>query len=1131
MNNKTINQEAHLLYALFQKIPIAMRLSLLFMFLLVFQMHAENIHSQDTKISLSMRNSTVEKVLQSIEEKSEYYFLYNNKLINVDRKVDVKVKNAAISEILNKLFDSEGVEYEVEGSQIILSPKEMYSQTTSVTGDSQQQKKTITGVVVDQFGTPIIGANIIEIGTTNGTITDIDGEFRLSVENNANINITYIGYIGQDISTQGRSSFKITLVEDTEMLDEVIVVAYGTSSARKTASAVSSIKTDKIDELPYTTTSASLQGRVAGVIVQQSGGEPGSSTPILSIRGGGTPLFIIDGIIRSSEEFNSLTASDIESMSILKDASATAVYGAQAGNGILLVTTKKGSNGLNIDYTGGLDMSKPTTLADRVGALDYVLASNAAARYDGQGEYALYPKNEVDAIAKGTSQNYGNQDWYEEATRNFAPQSRHNVTIHGRTDNGISHFTSLGVYDQKSIFKQSHNNHYQRYNVRSNISTTFDEYGLEVGFNLDGNYSKRTPNPYGQENIWRNLLGYNKAIDKIYNDDGTYTALDVHPIVYLDSRSGYINQYNNNVNAQGYIDWKLPWVKGLSAKLTGNSNYLSYDNKSFSSRAPQYSNGELVGGDRPKELGMNRSWTRGNTVEFGVNYALELGLHFLEAQGVYSYYDEYNEWFNASRIGFISNDFDQLSSGDASTKDNSGGAAERTRIGYVGRLRYTFANKYFLESNFRYDGSDNFAENKRWGLFPSAAAAWALSEENFMKPLIDNDIIDFAKIRASYGVVGLEDGVARFGYIPVYNYSAQSTVIGGRFVPGFSEGNLVSPDILSWYTKNIFDVGADLAFLENALTVSLDYYYYRTKGYLISPQNRYSTTLGKSLPQVKSNSVHRRAGYEASAKYKNSYKGLKYELGFQFTTYNELWEVKEDEALTDLMDPRKRMTHRKNVYGSSYYYNDGLYTDNESILDSPRRLSSAELKQGDLKYKDINGDGKIDSDDQIKIGKPFFPLFDYGFDFNLEYNGFFLNGLFQGTGDRYTELALLYKGGNIVSSNYNFQLDFWTPDNQDAKFPRSSALQSTNSGNNTVNSDFWLINAKYFRLKSLQLGYDFKKILFKNYSGISRFKVSLLGTNIFTISDTMDYFDPEAYNYGEGYPVQKTYSIVLNIGI
>jgi TonB-linked SusC/RagA family outer membrane protein len=649
--------------------------------------------------------------------------------------------------------------------------------------------------------------------------------------------------------------------------------------------------------------------------------------------------------------------------------------------------------------------------------------------------------------------------------------------------------------------------------------------------NLDGNYAKRTPNPYGQKDIWRNLLGYNKAIDKIYNEDGTYTALDVHPIVYLDKRSGYTNQYNNTINAQVYLDWKLPWIKGLSTKLTGNSNYQSYDRKYFKSRAPQYSNGTLVGDDRPKELQMNRSWTRGNTLEFGVNYVREIGSHFLEAQGIYSYYDEYNEWFNASRIGFISNDFDQLSSGDASTKDNSGGAGERTRIGYVGRLRYSYANKYFVESNFRYDGSDNFAENKRWGFFPSAAAAWAISEEKFMRPLIDNNLIDFAKIRASYGVVGLEDGVARFGYIPVYNYNAQSTVIGGKFVPGFSEGNLVSPEILSWYTKNIFDVGVDLVFLNNALSVSFDYYYYKTKGYLISPKNRYSTTLGKSLPQVKSNSVHRRAGYEASAKYRNSYKGLKYELGLQFTTYDELWEVKEDEALNDLMDPRKRITHRKNVYGSSYYYNNGLYQDNESILDSPRRLSSAELKKGDLAYKDINGDGKIDSEDQIKLGKPFFPLFDYGFDFNLEYKGFFLNGLLQGTGERYTELALLYKGGNIVNSNYTFQLDFWTPDNPSATYPRSSALQSTNSGNNTVNSDFWLINAQYIRLKSLQFGYDFKRVLFKNNTRISRFKLSLLGTNLFTISDTMDFFDPEAYNYGEGYPVQKTYSIVLNIGI
>lgn len=994
-----------------------------------------------------------------------------------------------------------------------------------------QDIKKVTGTITDTSGEPIIGASVSVKGTSRGDISDVDGKFTIEASSNDILVISYISFQTQEIKVGNQTDITIVLLENVTVLDDVIAIGYGTTSARRTVSALGTLKTDKIDELPYTSTASSLQGRIAGVIVQQVGGEPGGTAPTISIRGGGTPLYVIDGVIRDKDDFNSLTSSDIESMSILKDASATAVYGAQAGNGIVLVTTKKGASGINIEYTGGVDFSKPTTLADRVGSLDYVLAANAAARYDGQGEYALYPQSEVDAIRNGTSQIYGNNDWYKEATRSAAPQHRHTITISGKASNGIKHFTSLGVLDQRSIYKESHNNHYQRYNVRSNLSTTFDKYGLEVGINLDGTYAKRTPNPYGQEDIWRNLMGYNKSIDRIYNDDGTYSAMDVHPIVYLDKASGYTNQYNNTINAQAYLNWDVPWVKGLKAKLTGNSNYASYDRKYFKSRAPQYSNGTLVGDDKPKDLEMNRSWTRGNTLEFGLNYSKEFGSHFVEAQGVYSYYDEYNEWFNAKRTGFISNDFDQLSSGDASTKDNSGGAAERTRIGYVGRLRYSFKNRYFLEGNFRYDGSDNFAKNKRWGFFPSGAAAWAISEESFMKPLVEKNIINFAKARVSYGQVGLEDGVTRFGYIPVYSYNSQSTVIGGKFVPGFSEGNLVSPEVLSWYTKDVFDMGIDLAFLNNTLSVSLDYYYYKTKGYLISPKNRYSTTLGKNLPQVKSNSVHRRAGYEASFRYKNKYRDFNYEIGFQFTSYDELWEVKEDEALTDLMDPRKRITHRKNVYGSSYYVNEGLYQDYESILNSPRMLSATELKKGDLGYRDINGDGKIDSNDQIKLGKPFFPSFDYGIDFNLDYKGFFLYGLFQGTGKRYTELTLLFKGGNIVNSNYAFQMDSWTPDNTSAEFPRSSALQSTNSGNNTVASDFWLVNAQYFRLKSLQFGYDFKKLLFKNNQKISKFKVSLMGTNIFTISDVMDYFDPESYNYGEGYPVQKTYSIVFNIGI
>lgn len=993
------------------------------------------------------------------------------------------------------------------------------------------QTRQVSGVITDSLGEPITGANIVEIGTTNGVISDMDGKFTISVGPNATLRISYLGYVTKTIVVGEQTTFKIVLVETYEYLDEVIVVGYGTTSTRKTVSAVSMLKTDKISELPYTSTGASLQGRIAGVIVQQEGGEPGGTTPQISIRGGGTPLYVIDGIIRAASDFNSLTSSDIESINILKDASATAVYGAQAGNGIVLVTTKKGvDEKLAIDYTAGFDFSKPTTIADRAGALEYVLAANAAARYDGQGEYALYAENHVNDIRNNTSTVYGNNDWYDEATRNFAPMQRHVLTISGNSK-GIRHFTSIGLLDQNSIYEQHHNNHYKRYNIRSNVSTTFEDIGLEVGVNLDGTYEKKTPNPYGQTDIWRNLLGYNKAIDRIYNDDGTYSPMDVHPIVYLDKRSGYVKQHENTISAQGFVNWELPWVKGLTAKLIANTRYYSYDNKSFQSRAPQYSNGVVTGTDRPITLRMDRNWDRANTIELGANYTREIRNHFFELQGVYTYYDYYQDWFNASRTGFISNDFDQLSAGDASTKDNGGGASNRTRIGYVGRLRYNYNERYFLEGNFRYDGSDNFAKDKRWGFFPSGAASWILTEEDFVKSWLNTQVVSFVKVRASYGQVGLEDGVERLGYIPVYSYNAQANVIGGKFVGGFSEGNLVSPDDLSWFTKNIFDIGTDLTFFKNTLFVTFDYYYYKTKGYLVSPTNRYTTTLGKSLPQIKSNSVHRRAGYEASFRYKSNYRDFNYEVGFQFTGYNELWEQKDDESLTDLMDPRKRQTHRKNVYGSSYYVTTGIYQSMDDIIHAPRRLSASESKMGDLGYKDINGDGKIDADDQIKLGKPFFPSFDYGIDFSLEYKGVFLNGLFQGTGDRYTELTLLYKGGNIVNSNFAYQLDSWTPDHPTAKFPRASAQQSPNSGNNTVNSDFWLINAKYFRLKSLQVGYDFKKVLLQKNKRISKLKLSLLGTNIFTFSDAMDYFDPESYNYGEAYPVQKTFSFVLNVGI
>jgi hypothetical protein len=432
-----------------------------------------------------------------------------------------------------------------------------------------------------------------------------------------------------------------------------------------------------------------------------------------------------------------------------------------------------------------------------------------------------------------------------------------------------------------------------------------------------------------------------------------------------------------------------------------------------------------------------------------------------------------------------------------------------------------------FEGNFRVDQSDNFPSGKRTGFFPSGALAWVVSEESFMDKLREDNLINFLKFRASYGVVGLEDGV-RFGYLPVYDMEAQSTIIDGKFTTGFREGPLVSND-LSWYTRQVFDVGADLSFLDDRLFASIDYYYYRTKGYLIAPQNRYTTPLGKSLPFVKSESAHRRAGLEANIRWKDKIQDFTYDLGVNLTSYDELWEKKEDESLSSLMNPNSRVTHVKNYYGSAYKTN-GMYQTIDEIINNPRRETANALKPGDLFFADLNGDGKIDGEDFQRIGKPTFPSFSYGFDFNLEYKNFFLFGLLQGTGTRYKQLSEFMRATNSEYLTYAFQLDSWRPDNKDALFPRLSTYQNLNAGQNyTVSSDFWYHNAAYLRLKTIQVGYDFKDFL-KNSKSISSLKVSLTGTNVLTFSKVNKFYDPEiSAETGYAYPTQKSYSVVVNV--
>lgn len=516
------------------KIFRVMRLCLLFIALSLTQVFASVSYSQSTSLTLKMKNVSIEDVLNKIEEKTEFRFLYNKDVVNVGQRVNVSVNESSISDILNNILKNTDIHYTISDRQIVLSKSGLFALVSN--------ERIVTGIVTDENGEPIIGANIIvKNDPTLGGITDVNGKFSITVPEKATLVISYIGYESKEIAVTNQSAIQVVLKESHSQLDEVIVVGYGSTSTRKTVSSVTSVKTDKIDELPYTSTSAALQGRAAGVIVQQTGGEPGGTVPTISIRGGGTPLYIIDGIIREPLDFNALTSSDIESISVLKDASATAVYGAQAGNGIVLVTTKRGnSEKINIDYTAGFDWSRPTIIPDRVNAVEYVTAANKAAEYDGRGAYAMYSEDVVNKVLNHSDPaNYPDNDWLKMAINNFAPQMRHNLSMSGKSKNGVKYYTSLGYLNQESLFKQSHNNTFKRYNIRSNVSSSFDNIGLEVGLNLDAILEKRNPNPYGQSQIWRNLLAYNKPIDVAYNPDGTYSAFSVHPLAWLDKESGY----------------------------------------------------------------------------------------------------------------------------------------------------------------------------------------------------------------------------------------------------------------------------------------------------------------------------------------------------------------------------------------------------------------------------------------------------------------------------------------------------------------------------------------------------------------------------------------------------------------
>lgn len=995
----------------------------------------------------------------------------------------------------------------------------------------RQSSVRITGTVVDVQGEPIIGASVVEKGTSNnGVITDVDGNFVLNVSPGSTLQISYVGYGTQEIVIGSQRSFNIVMKEDTELLDEVVVMAYNTTVKRKLTNAVTTVDTEQISDLAaYSSVSQAIQGRAPGVYISNSTGMPGS-TPSLKIRGNDAPLYVIDGIVQDAETFNRLNSQDIESISIMKDAASAAVYGAVAGNGVVVVKTKSGKIGkTRINYTFDQQINQPTNRKENISSYELATTANEINRMFGSPE--PYDQTALDAYRTGSDPiNYPNLDWWDIVMRKVATAQRHSLTIDGGSE-ATQYHMSLGYYNQGTLAKPVNGQdvfNYKQYNVGINVNHTFENIGLKVGFDFKGSLNTSKGKNEG------NIAGTAKTLAnvRLYNAEGKYYANT--PYLSVDPATGYTQKKKPIANVRLNLDWDVIGVKGLKATFVGNYRSRNSSEKQWNKAyvPSYYDDGTQFEATSDPSLMMRK--------DDGWRYELNVGLrynttiaqkHTLDIGAYYNQLEEYSEWISATRQNYLSSSVDQIFAGPTSSMSNDGGASEKGRLGFIGVLNYDFMGRYLLTANFRYDGSDNYAKGNRWGFFPSVSAGWVISDEKFMQNINDAIKMDLFKIRASWGKTGI-DG-ERFAYYANWSMGSVNFDVNGNRAPGVTIPGLISPD-LSWYFTRSFNVGFDYAFLNNRLSGSVDYFVQNTEGYLINPTDIYKTPLGTDLPKIMSNDKYRRAGAEFMVRWRDTAGKLNYEVGANLSFYDKLW-VRQTQDLTVAANPLTNKVGKTISDGTRTWITDGLYQTADDLLDNPHASWTSNLVTGDIKYVDVNGDGRIDtnatySGDKVFNHRKSEPLMQYGIDFLLEYDGFFLSGLIQGAGSNWKFIGQNAMPMGVDRLRYSKELDYWTPTNTDARFPLLDP--GTGRANNSQRDvTYWMVNCAYVRLKNLQFGYDFKHKLLKNVPWIASAKLSLVGQNLLTFSDANFFMDPEQGNTeNSGYPITRTYSIVFSLG-
>ena len=1089
---------------LIRKIIMIINFTTILMIFALLQVSAEGY----SQINLKKKNVSLESIFKSIESQTGYvFFSKDNDLKN--KNIDIDVSNVSIESALDECFKNLPLTYKIVDKTVVIRRIKESKPESKI---ERNLAIPIKGKVTDEQGAPLPGVSVTVKGTTIGTVTNERGEYNFDVsDGNAIIVFSFIGFVPQQIALNGQNQLSVTMVEDLAKLDEVVVVGYGTQKKVNLTGSVSVVKGEDLVRRPVGQTSAALQGAAPGLTVRQQSGQPGRDNGNLLIRGVGTlgngmgPLVLVDGVETS---IDNVSPNEIESISVLKDASSAAIYGSRAAGGVILVTTKRANKeGFSIDYNTYGGWQTPTDMTDMVNGLDHMNMINEA--YTNTGRSPLYTQAVIDAYAAGRSVNpdqYPDTDWKDLTMKSSGFMQSHHINVSSGGEN-IKILGSLGYLDQDGIIP---NTNFKRYSFRLNtdvklnekFSTAMDLFLLRTDLTEP---SAGTPNVFH----WMRRIPANQAgilSNGLYGEGWNGD----NPIAK--SRDGGLNRLSP-ISSIINLDLKYKPVEWLTANLVYSPKFKFDHDKRFINIIQTYNWDGTKSYATPAKNSLTESYARTwynnirAVVTFDKTYSDD---HHITALGGFQQEDQVDNNLSAFREVFLLPQYQEINSGNKDNERTGGTSSHWALRSFFGRVNYNYKEKYLFEANARYDGSSRFASGNKYAFFPSFSAGWRLDQESFMSGT--SDIITNMKIRASWGRLGNQN-IGLYPFAAFVGLGNSNYTFDNQIITGASLSDMANSEI-RWETTTVSDIGIDLD-LGNKFSISADYYYRKTTDILL--QLDIPKMLGLNAP-FQNAGVLENKGWDLSLGYRDQIGEFRYNV-----------TVNVSDVKNNVLDMRGVQRTGLQVNYEGYpmnalygYEAEGIFM-NEAEVEA-HAVQFGNIAPGDIKYKDQNNDGKINNEDEIIMGSHL-PRYTYSSNIDLNFKGIdfsvFLQGVGKGDGYLYGQgIMAFYEGGTVQEQHK----DRWTPENTDASFPRFAF----NETNNIQNSTFWLRSASYFRVKNVQLGYTIPSSLLKGT--IKNIRVFASGQNLLTLDNFWQGYDPEGpVGNGSWYPQMKVYNIGLNV--